>query len=106
MAGRGVSPSVTTEPIAAVVPTGDQRAALIAIRDRLAAETDDTRWAKHKRECRCTCGIGDGRVLVAIVKELRSVITELETLPGSGRESASDQLAARRAARVANAAGQ
>ena len=90
--------------IARVVPDGERRASLEAIRDRLAEETDDTLWAKHKRECVCTCGMGDGRLLVALAKELRAVIAELETLPAAKETSTSDQLAARRAARIANAA--
>ena len=92
--------------IATVAPLGDRRASLEAIRDRLALETDDTRWAKHKAECRCTCGMGDGRVLVAEIKELRAVMAELETLPTGKEKSTSDDLAARRAARLAEAAGQ
>lgn len=92
--------------IAEVVPVSDRRASLEAIRDRLAAETDDTLWQRHKDECECYCGMGDGRLLVAIVKELRAVIAELETLPSAKEESPSDQLAERRKARIANAAGQ
>lgn len=80
--------------MANVIPTGNRIASLGAIRDRLAAETDDTRWAKHKAECRCTCGIGDGRVLVALVKELRAVITELDSLPDGRQEEPLDILRA------------
>jgi hypothetical protein len=87
------------------VPAGHHRESLEAIRDRLAEETDDTLWAKHKRECNCQCGMADGRLLVALVKELRAVIAELETLPAAKESSTSDQLAARRAARIAGAAG-
>lgn len=86
---------------------------LEAMRDRLAAETDDETWAQHKRECRCACGIGDGRVLVALMKELRSVVEELESLPGAKKETeldriharARDDLAPRRARRVAGSPG-
>lgn len=98
--------SSSADAISKVVPTGDRRTALVAIRDRLAGETDDTLWMKHKAECLCVCGMGDGRLLVAIVKELRAVIQELETLPVPKSESTSDQLAERRKARIADAAGQ
>lgn len=97
--------SSSAERIGDVVPLGDRRASLEAIRDRLAAETNDTLWQRHKEECECFCGMGDGRLLVAIVKELRAVIAELETLPVSAEKSTSDQLAARRASRLADAAG-
>lgn len=98
--------------IKTVALKGDRRQILIAIRDRLAAETEDARWAQHKRECTCTCGIGDGRVLVALVKELRSVLGELAALPGAEKESELDriagrvdELAPRRSRRIAGTAG-
>ena len=101
--------------IASVVPVGDRRKALEAIRDRLAQETDDTLWAKHKRECNCQCGMGDGRLLVALAKELRETIRELDSLPVAAKEESSvdrvraaaaakrDELAVRRARRVPGA---
>jgi len=100
--------------VAKVVPEGDRRASLEAIRDRLASETDDTLWAKHKRECNCQCGMGDGRLLVALVKELRETIRELDSIPPASKESTidrlrtqvaaeRDELAAARARRVADA---
>lgn len=70
-----------TQSIGSVLSTGDRRASLIALRDRLAEEASDVTWARHKAECRCSCGMGDGRVLVALVKELRAVIAELDSLP-------------------------
>lgn len=90
--------------IASVAPANDRRATLVAIRDRLAQETDDTLWAKHKRECNCQCGMGDGRLLVALVKELRAVELELSSLPETGGEVSdldrlADELAPRRATR-------
>ena len=97
---------MTSSTIADVVPLGDRLDSLKAIRDRLAEETSDTLWNKHKDECSCVCGMGDGRMLVALVKELRAVITEIESMPVAKESSPSDQLAARRAARLADAAGQ
>ena len=92
--------------IADVVPLGDRLDSLKAIRDRLAEETSDTLWNKHKEECSCVCGMGDGRMLVALVKELRAVITEIESMPVAKEQSPSDQLAERRALRIAGTAGQ
>ena len=97
--------------VAEVVPGGDRRRSLEAIRDRLATETDDSRWAKHKRECICTCGLGDGRVLVALVAELRKVIDAIDALTDGGEVTRLDELAAsvdelapRRKSRRTNAA--
>src|SRR4051812_41948930 len=89
------------EPLSTVVPRGDLRESLEAIRDRLAAETDDTRWAKHKAICECECGMGDGRVLVALAKELRAVIDAIEALPEERGDSKLDRIAAGRADEVA-----
>ncbi|WP_189243164.1 hypothetical protein [Planobispora rosea] len=69
------------------VQSGDRRAALEAIRDRLAAELVEA----------------DGRDAASIAKELRTTLSELDALPG-GEESKLDDLAARRAARRADAA--
>lgn len=96
---------MSAESVARVVPAGDRRSALVAMRDRLARETDDTLWMRHKAECRCTCGMGDGRLLVALIKELRDVIRELESLPAAKGSSPSDELAERRKARIAVAPG-
>lgn len=105
----------TKGSIATVTPRGDRKASLLAIRDRLAAETDDTLWTKHKNECSCVCGMGDGRLLVALVKQLSAVMAEIEEIKEPEGASALDGIVAsvasvdeyrrRRGARVAGAAG-
>lgn len=68
--------------------SGDKRAALEAIRDRLANELLTAR----------------GQSAAAVAKELRAVIDELDSLPDGREESTVDQLNARREARRAEAA--
>ncbi|WP_157251047.1 hypothetical protein [Nonomuraea typhae] len=75
--------------LASAVLSGDRRASLEAIRDKLAAELRDA----------------SGRDTAALAKELRSTIAELESLPGGKEVSRLDELASRRADRRANAAG-
>ena len=101
--------------ISTVIPEGDIRDSLVAIRDRLAAETDDVKWAKHKRECICTCGMADIRALVALTKRLEETLAAIEALPKASKEASPveraisaaakrrDELAARRAARESGA---
>ena len=101
--------------IAQVVPTGDLHASLVAIRDRLAAETDDVQWARHKRECNCQCGMADIRALVALTKRLEETLAAIAALPRQETEASAvdnviaaaakrrDELAARRASRDAGA---
>lgn len=113
MATRKASSPPKSSTIAGAIATGDRRARLEAMRARLAEETNDVTWAKHKAECRCSCGMGDGRVLVALVKELRDTIRELDSLPVMAEEESEvdrvrtaaaakrDELAARRAHRGA-----
>lgn len=95
--------------IADVAPLNDRRKTLLAIRNRLADETDDTMWANHKAQCHCECGMGDGRLLVALVKELRAVEVELASLPATEEVTDLDrravQLAPYRARRRQAAAG-
>ncbi|MEV0227990.1 hypothetical protein [Nonomuraea sp. NPDC050786] len=69
------------------VMSGDRRAALEAIRDRLAAELDSA----EKRDA------------AVVAKELRQVLAELEALPG-GEVDTLDDLAARRTKRRSKAA--
>jgi len=97
--------------IATVVPKGDLRTSLVAIRDRLAAETDDVQWARHKRECNCQCGMADIRALVALTKRLEETLAAIEALPKAPSEVSAvdrvvaasvkrrDELATRRAGR-------
>jgi hypothetical protein len=87
-----------------IIRTGDRLESLVAVRDRLADEADETRWDQHKSECKCVCGMGDGRTLVAVLKELRVVLAEIDALPNAERKSRSDELAERRARRLAVAA--
>lgn len=94
--------SLLTETIA----SGDYRDSLVVIRDRLADAIDDTLRAKHRRECICDCGIGDDRTLVVVAKALVEVLTKLDALPNAERKSRSDELADRRARRLADAANQ
>lgn len=108
-------PSSSDDKISAVVPKGVLRDSLIAIRDRLAAETDDVKWARHKRECVCQCGMADIRALVALTKRLEETLAAIEALPKQAQEVSAvdraiavatarrDELAARRAAREAGA---
>lgn len=92
--------------LSTVVSGGDRYRSLLAMRDRLAAEADDSRWAQHKRECVCTCGIGDGRTLVALLKQLHVVLDAIEATPSGEETSAVVQLSARLAAVRSQARGE
>lgn len=80
-----------------MVAAGDRRASLEAIRDRVASELRGA----------------EGRDVAVLAKELREVIRELDSLPTVERVTpldklagaVADDLAQRRAARVADAAG-
>ena len=78
------------------VAPDDRRRWLEALRDRLAREADEVTWDKHKRECTCVCGMGDGRTLVAVLKELRAVLDAIELLPVEQKGSRLDRIAAAR----------
>lgn len=69
----------------------DRRATLADLRKRLTAAFEATE---------------DPRDLATLSKELRAVMAELDQLPGGEEADPVDDLAARRAARLANAAGQ
>ncbi len=85
---------MTTVDVREVVSTGDRAKTLRALRDRLAEELDEERAATHRRECECVCGMGDGRVIVAIIKELRAVVEEISGLPDAEEDSPLDRIAA------------
>lgn len=73
--------------------SGDRRAALTALRDRIAEEIDGV-------PC-CRCGAprrAAGSETSALTLRLMQVITELENLPSEGSVSPLDELRARRAA--------
>lgn len=69
----------------------DRRATLTDLRQRLTEAFD---------------AADDPRDLATLSKELRAVLAELDSLPGGEEADPVDDLAARRAARLANAAGQ
>lgn len=69
------------------VRSGDRRASLEAIRDQLAA----------------TLAEADAQQVASLAKELRAVITELDSMPRTREGSKSDELAAKRATRRAAA---
>lgn len=105
---RNPPPSPT---LTEVVAQGDRRESLEAIREVLAVLLDQR---GHTPGCECECGTGgDGRVVAQVSKELREVLRELDALPTAERVTpldklagaVSDDLAARRADRLATAAG-
>lgn len=78
-----------SEILAEVTARGDRRAALEALRERVAAEL----------------GAAGGRDVAALSKELRDVMRELDALPSAGvvtkLDRIADELAAKRAAHAA-----
>jgi hypothetical protein len=66
----------------------------------LAAETDHVKWAKHRRECNCQCGMADIRALVALTKRLEETLAAIAAIPAAPKEaSAVDKVRAAAAAR-------
>ena len=70
-----------SEGLAAVVATGDHRASLEALRDRIAAEL----------------GMVEGRDVAPLAKQLADVMRELSNMPAAKGASSLDDLRARRA---------
>ncbi|MFI7707616.1 hypothetical protein [Nonomuraea sp. NPDC049480] len=83
------SMAVIMSELVSAVEGGDRRKSLEAIRDKLAVELS----------------AAEGRDAAAVAKELRATIAELEGLPDGKERSAVDELASRRADRLADAAG-
>jgi hypothetical protein len=79
--------TVPDESLVTVVRSGDRRLSLEQIRDRLAERLE----------------AAEGKDTAVISKELREVMRELEQIPTGKEVSTSDDLAARRAARIAAA---
>lgn len=73
-----------------VVSSGDRRAALVAVRDELARRLVDC----------------DERVAASLARQLVLVLRDLDSIPSPAVESKVDDLASKRAARVARASGQ
>lgn len=69
----------------------ERRETLVDLRKRLADALDN---------------VEDPRDLATLSKEMRAVVAEIDSLPGGEEADPVDDLAARRAARLAEAAGQ
>lgn len=69
----------------------ERRETLVELRKRLADALDN---------------VEDPRDLATLSKEMRAVVAEIDSLPGGEEADPVDDLAARRAARLAEAAGQ
>lgn len=85
--------SSSAKTLATIVALGDLRDSLIAIRDRMAAELDDIKWAKHKRECSCLCGMSDIRAYVSGTKRLEDVLMSIAALPDPEVRTELDRIA-------------
>jgi hypothetical protein len=82
--------TVPDESLVAVVRSGDRRLSLESMRDQLAERLEGA----------------EGRDAAVLSKELREVMKELEQIPTGKEVSTSDDLAERRAARIAKAAAE
>ena len=89
-----------SERLSDAVSSGDRRAALEALRDRLAVEVE-----RVAEEGFCTTCKRGSSSIAPLAKQLRDVIGELDQLPVVEDGSVVDDLASRRAARRAAAAG-
>ena len=102
---------MATKPDASVlevVQTRDLRASLLALADRLAEDVDDkTSQTKQCPKCKGEVSFRPtGSQLASVVKELRAVLDQIESLPkvdGSQVDDLAAQRAARRAAEVPDA---
>ena len=72
------------ERLAKIVKDGDRRAALEALRDRLAQEIDDTSYTRD---------------LAALALRFTDVLAQIDDLPPASGGGAADQISARRRAR-------
>jgi hypothetical protein len=79
---------VSDESLVTAVRSGDRRRSLERMRDQLAERLE----------------AAEGKDAAVISKELREVMRELESIPTGKEVSTSDDLAAKRAARLAEAA--
>ena len=80
-------PAVAKSSFVGEVSSGDRRRALVAMRDRLAADMD----------------VASPMVVAQIAARLQAVLGEIDSLPDTGKVSLVDDLASKRRARVAEA---
>jgi hypothetical protein len=90
---RKTTPELPAETLSQVIAQGNLLGSLVAIRDRLAAELDDVKWALHKRECKCLCGMSDIRAYVAGTKRLEETLVRIAALPEADGVTKLDQIA-------------
>lgn len=78
---------------------GDRRAALEALRDRLASELEHEADAGFCVKCKRSSSS-----VAPLAKQLRDVLSDIETLPKATKETPLDELRRRRAARQSGSA--